>query len=49
MKRIRWGFKSKNQFPLFMIWEEEWDWDGATGIHVAYARVLFNSRDYIGV
>ena len=39
----RWGFKSKNQLPLFMIWEEEW-FDG----EVIYGTVLFNSRDWIG-
>jgi len=39
----RWGFKGKNQIPLFMIWDEYWD-EG----EVTYARVVFNSRDWIG-
>jgi len=24
MKITRWGFMSKKQLPLFMVWEEEW-------------------------
>lgn len=39
----RWGFKSKNQLPLFMVWREHWI-DG----DVVYADVIFNSRDWIG-
>lgn len=23
--KIRFGFKSKNQLPFFMIWEETWE------------------------
>jgi hypothetical protein len=41
---IRWGFKSKNQLSLFMIWEEEW-----SNNEVIFAWVLFNSRDVIGI
>lgn len=40
--RIRWGFRSKNQLPLFMVWREELVED------VGFASVLFNSRDWIG-
>ena len=40
----RWGFKSKTQLPLFMVWEEEW-FDG----EVIFGTVLFNSRDWIGI
>lgn len=43
MKNIRWGFKSKDQLPLFMIWEEEIE-NG----EVVFARVIFNSANYIG-
>lgn len=43
MTKRRWGFKSKNQLPLFMIWEEDWEND-----EVVYARVIFNSMDWIG-
>ncbi len=39
--RIRWGFKSKTQLPLFMIWREDVLED-----QVIYATVLFNSNDY---
>ena len=41
-RRVRWGFKSKAQLPLFMVWEEYLD---CTGVY--YARVLFNTRDWI--
>ena len=36
----RWGFKSRNQLPLFMVWEEYWH-----GGEVAHATVLFSTRD----
>lgn len=41
--KLRWGFRSKKQLPLFMIWREEW-YHG----EVVYAWVLFDSRDWIG-
>lgn len=41
--KVRCGFKGKNQLPLFMIWVEDRRWG-----HVEYARVVFNSRDWIG-
>jgi hypothetical protein len=44
MRKVRWGFKSKKQLSLFMIWEELWE-DG----EVFHANVLFNSRDWIGL
>jgi len=34
--RIRFGFRSKHQSPLFMLWREYW-WQG----QVVYAKVLF--------
>lgn len=40
----RWGFKSRNQLPLFMIWDEEW-FQG----EVIMAYVVFNSLDWIGL
>ena len=40
----RWGFRSKNQLPLFLIWEELW-----YGDEIVHATVIFNSRDWIGV
>lgn len=39
----RWGFKSKTQLPLFMIWDEYWE-NG----EVLNAMMVFNSRDWIG-
>lgn len=36
MTRIRVGFRSKRQLPLFMIWREDWE-DG----DVVFAQVLF--------
>lgn len=42
--RIRWGFKSRRQLYLFMIWREYWQ-DG----EVVEAAVLFSSRDWIGL
>jgi hypothetical protein len=44
MIKRRWGFKSKKQLPLFMVWDEEWQ-DG----DVVFAWVIFNSRDWIGI
>ncbi len=43
MTKVRWGLKSKNQIPLFMVWREFWE-DG----EVVHANVLFNSYDWIG-
>lgn len=43
MTKVRWGFKSKKQLPLFMVWREFYDKRG----DVEYASVLFNSRDWI--
>ena len=40
----RWGFKSKKQLPLFMIWEEDWQAGQVVG-----ARVIFNSIRWIGI
>ncbi|PYY28324.1 hypothetical protein [Paenibacillus illinoisensis] len=34
--KIRFGFKSKNQLPLFMVWRE-WNENGET----VFAKVLF--------
>lgn len=42
--KIRFGFKSKTQLPIFLVWREEYDMFG----DVEYAVVLFNSRDWIG-
>lgn len=42
--KLRFGFKGKNQLPLFMVWKEWWE-DG----DVVYAKVLFNSMRWIGV
>lgn len=44
MTRIRWGFKSINQLPLFMIWREYW-----VNGEVSFAEVIFSSRDWIGI
>ena len=44
MTKCRWGFKSKKQLPLFMIWKEEWH-NG----EVSFAWVIFNSKDWIGL
>ena len=41
---IRWGFMSKNQLPLFMVWEEEW-----SNNEVVFAWVRFNSKTVIGI
>lgn len=43
-ERIRFGFKSKNQLPLFMVWREYWH-----GTEIVFAEVLFNSTKYIGI
>ncbi len=43
MRKIRWGFKSKKQLPLFMVWEEIWE-----GGRVVHAKVLFTTWDWIG-
>lgn len=45
MTKVRWGFKSKKQLPLFMVWREFYDESG----DVEHASVLFNSRDWIGL
>lgn len=42
--RIRFGVKGKKQLPLFMVWIEYLE-----GERVKFARVLFNSLDWIGV
>lgn len=36
MKKRRYGFRGKNQLPLFQIWEKDWE-DG----EVIFARVIF--------
>ena len=41
--KIRFGFKGRNQFPLFMIFREYWCRES-----VVYAKVIFNSMDWIG-
>ena len=43
MNKIRFGFKGKNQKPLFMIWVEQW-----CGNEVYNAYVIFNSKNVIG-
>jgi len=40
----RFGFKSKTQLPLFMVWDEFWE-NG----EIVHATVRFNSRDWIGL
>lgn len=42
MTKIRWGFRSRNQSPLFMVWREYLQDD-----EVMFAIVLFNSRNWI--
>lgn len=42
--KLRWGFKGRNQLPLFMVWREVWD-----GGEVVHADVLFNTQDWIRV
>jgi hypothetical protein len=43
MTRLRWGFRSKTQLTLFMVWREYWERED-----VVYAVVLFNTIDWIG-
>lgn len=43
-QKIKYGFKSKNQLPLFMIWREYRERN-----KVVFAEVLFNSKDWIGI
>lgn len=38
------GKKGNGQLPLFMIWDEE-----QINGKVEFARVIFNSRDWIGI
>jgi len=40
MKKLRIGFKSKNQLPLLMIWEEYWH-----AGEIVDGRVLFNTMN----
>lgn len=42
--KTRWGFKSRTQLPLFMVWREYWQ-DG----DVVHVTVLFSTRDWIGL
>jgi hypothetical protein len=42
-EKIRFGFKGKDQLPLFMVWKEYWE-----GGEVVFAKVLFSSLDWIG-
>ena len=42
--KIRFGFKSRKQTPLFMIWKEYWE----SG-EVIFAAVIINSVDWIGI
>ena len=42
--KIKWGFKSSRQLPLFMIWKEYWEQG-----EVVYGEVLFDSIDWIGI
>lgn len=37
----RWGFKSKKQLPLFMVWDEHW-----AGGEVVGGHVIVNSMDW---
>ncbi len=43
-RKRKFGFRSATQLPLFMVWEEDL-YNG----EVVYARVIFNSRDWIGI
>jgi hypothetical protein len=43
MIKTRFGFKSKNQLPLFLVWRECWE-DG----EVTFAWTIFNSMNWIG-
>jgi hypothetical protein len=42
-EKVRWGFKSLTQLPLFMVWREY-----RRGGEVEHATVIFNSADWIG-
>ena len=44
MTKLRWGFKSRKQLYLFMVWREYWE-----AGEVVHAVVLFSSRDWIGI
>lgn len=50
--KVCWGFKSKTQLPLFMVWREyrtcSFSRCRCDGSCVEFATVLFNSRDWIG-
>lgn len=48
MRIVKWGFKSKNQLPLFMVWEEFWGCMNGE-MQVIHANVLFNSKNWIGL
>ncbi len=41
--KVRWGFKSKTQLPLFMVWREY-----RVAGEVQYATVMFNSTNWVG-
>lgn len=43
-EKVCFGFKSKNQLPLFMVWREFWE-----AGEVVYGDVLFNSQDWFGL
>ena len=51
--KIKFGFKGKNQLPLFMIWKEyvyEYYYDGKLEhSEIEHAKVLFDSSDWIGI
>lgn len=38
----RCGFKSRNQLPLFMVWEEYWHAD-----EIEFASVVFSTANWI--
>jgi hypothetical protein len=42
-EKVRWGFKSRTQLPLFMVWREY-----RRGDEVEDAVVIFTSADWIG-
>lgn len=42
---IRFGFRSRAQLPLFMVWREYRDDNG----NVNHATVIFNSMNWIGI
>lgn len=39
--RRRWGFKSKKQLPLFMVWDEHWYFG-----EVEYANIVFSTSHW---